>query len=127
LVLDLLLAACSMYDKLHTTPCSEQWQVYATNIGYDTYSADNGDTYGVKTNVQDFLAYAAYMTYKKLLVPNKNGDSPFILRDEWMKLFPEKCAIAKQRAERGAQVGPGSGITLAVWCVNVHKVEDAEY
>jgi hypothetical protein len=88
--LDLLLSTCSMCDKLHTTPHSGQRQVYATSMGYDTYSADNGVTYGVKTDVQEILAYAADMRYKAPLVPNKNGDSPFIPRDEWMKLAPEK-------------------------------------
>jgi hypothetical protein len=33
--------------------------------------------------------------------------------------------VAKQCAERGTQVGSGSGLNPVVWRVNAHKVQDA--
>ena len=89
--LELLLSACSTYDKMHATPRSGQRNVYAASIEQDDdfYDAQDGLIFGVDTDVTDIIACATDMRLQGN-PSNRNKESPFIPRDEWLKLSPEK-------------------------------------
>jgi hypothetical protein len=78
--LELLLSACSDYDKSNTHACPEQHSIYATNFAYDVdYDNPHEDTsYGVGTDTMEIYAHAAHTT--------NPGTSPFIPRAQWMQL-----------------------------------------
>jgi hypothetical protein len=61
--LELLLSACSTYDKTHATPRFGQRNVHAANLtqGDDFYNAHDCYTYGVDTDVTNILAHTSTM------------------------------------------------------------------
>ena len=82
--MELLLSACSTYDRTHATPRSGQRNVYHTTIEQDDeFCADQGGyAFGVDTEVTDILAYATDMHFqgaatirndKSPLFQGKNG------------------------------------------------------
>ena len=123
--IELLLSACSTYDKLHTNARqSGQRNVYSSNVEYDNQIYDDHlmEVFHVDTDLSDIMAYSTDNRY----TPNRpsttsNGTSPFLPRDEWMKLSPEKKEeiLAKRRKERGHQNGNSSNNPVARR-INVH-------
>jgi hypothetical protein len=102
--LDLLLLACSAYDKNHATSMKHKRNVYTTNDGEDNdnQSHDGGGNeqcyveFNVDTNISEVLAYASNFRQ------NKGKPNNFLPRDEWNKVTTsQKEALnAKRRAER---------------------------
>ena len=85
--LELLLSACSTYDKNHVTPRSGQRNVYSTTIEHDNdfIDAQDGVVFGVDTDVSDLLAHVTDLKPRGNSV-TQNNKSSFIPRDEWLKL-----------------------------------------
>lgn len=126
--LELLLSACSTYDKMHATPRTAQRNVYAANFEPDDNLYDTNDhhTFGIDTDVTDILAYT---TNTRFQGPsgNRNDQSPYLPREEWLKLTPEKREeiLTKRRMEKGAQFnGNGTRPTPHMRSVNTHDTRD---
>jgi hypothetical protein len=83
--LELLLSACSDYDKSHTHARPEPRNIYATNIAYEVdYDYPHDDTsYSVGTDIMEIYTHPAHTT-------NPGSTSPFIPREQWMKLTQEQ-------------------------------------
>jgi hypothetical protein len=83
--LELLLSACSDYDKSHTHARPVQRNIYATNFAYDVdYDNPHEDTYfGVGTDIMEIYAHVAHTT-------NPGSTSPFITCEQWMQLTQEQ-------------------------------------
>jgi hypothetical protein len=96
--LELLLSACSIYDKMHATPRSGQRNVYATSVEHDDnfFDAQDGYTYVLDTDVTDILAHATDMRFKGSASSNRNDKSLFIPREDWLKLTPEKRSVVRR-------------------------------
>jgi hypothetical protein len=80
----MLLSAFSTYDKAHVTPRSGQQNVYTISVAHDDkfFDAQDGYTYGVDTDMTDFLVHATDMRFKVSVSSNRNDKSPFIPREE---------------------------------------------
>jgi hypothetical protein len=106
--LELLLSACSTYDKSHTNPRqSGQRNVYAAtmeNDGEVFYDVNNTETFHVDTDISEILANTSSMRPLAKSTPS-GGTSSFIPREEWLKLSKEQRdeLVAKRRKERGIQ------------------------
>jgi hypothetical protein len=115
----LLLSACSFYDKTHATSRSGQQNVYAASVKHDDnfFNAQDGYTYGVDTDVTDILAHATNMDFKGSASSNRNDKSPFIPREDWLKLMPETpkyiLANCQANAERSSQSGDPNHIKFS--------------
>jgi hypothetical protein len=126
--LEFLLSACSSYDKTHATPRSGQRNVYTTNVEHDDnfFDAQDAYTYGVDTDVTDILAHATDMRFKGSASSNRNDKSPFVPREDWLKLTPEKREdiLAKRRAERSSQAGGSLRPNIPARRVNIHDTQE---
>jgi hypothetical protein len=107
--LELLLSACSTFDKTHATTRSGQQNVYTTSVEHDEnfFDAQDGYTYGVDTGVTDILDQATDMHFKGSASSNCNDKAPFIPREDWLKLTPEmrEEIPAKRRTDCSSQAG----------------------
>ena len=128
--LELLLSGCSTYDKLHATPRTGQRNVYAANIEPDEnyYDAVDNYTFGIAdTDVTDILAYTTNTRFQSSS-GNRNDKSPFLPREEWLKLTPEKREeiLNKWRMEKGAQFNGNSTRSTPqhMRSVNTHDIRD---
>ena len=126
--LELLLSACSTYDKMHATPRTAQRNVYAANFEPDDNLSDtnNHHTFGIDTDVTDILAYTTNTRFQRPS-GNRNDQSSFLPREEWLKLTPEKREeiLTKRRMEKGAQFnGNGTCPTPHLRSVNIHDTRD---
>jgi hypothetical protein len=88
---ELLLSACSTYEKNNATPRSGQRNVYSTifETDDDFYDAQDDAVFGVDTDVSDLLAHVTDFKPHGASTrrPHK---SYFIPRDEWLKLSTEE-------------------------------------
>jgi hypothetical protein len=82
--LELLLAACSDYDKSHNNARPAQRNKYATNVAYDAdYDYQHEDTpHGVSTNIIEICDNATHTT-------NPGNTSPIIPREQGIQLTQE--------------------------------------
>jgi hypothetical protein len=102
--LELLLSACSTYDKNYATPMKQKRNVYTT-----IFEDDNGilsddartneryyEAFNVDTDISEVLAYASAAR------PINGKPDNFLPRNEWNKLTPsqKEALIAKRRSER---------------------------
>jgi hypothetical protein len=128
--MDLLLSACSTYDKKITLPGKQKRAVYASETSSDnlTYPFDDTtdgeyEVFQVDTAVDDIMAFTTDKSkggYQGK--PNLN----FIPRDEWDKLSQDQKdqLIAKRRQERMKQNGGNWKSNQPRRQVNVHDVND---
>jgi hypothetical protein len=123
--IELLLSACSTYDKNHATPNkSGPRNVYTTDITHDAmveeanYDVHSTEVFHVDTDISDIVAHATDIQRK--------GNSSFLPREEWLKLSPEKREelIAKRRKERALQNGYNQQKNSTARRVNLHDVQD---
>ena len=125
---ELLLSACSTYDKNHDTPRQAgPRKVYAAALESDDeayYDAHQTELYTLGTDVSEIYANASN-TFQGWSQPNRNNSS-FIPREEWLKLSQEQRdeLIAKRRKERGAQGGTDSSNRNQHRQVHVHDIQD---
>jgi Reverse transcriptase (RNA-dependent DNA polymerase) len=132
--LELLLSACSTYDKKLTLPGKHKRAVYAAAMSSDDADYRFDDTgYGeyeafhVDTDITDIMAYA---TNTNRLGNNRNNTGKpnvnFIPREEWNKLTQEQKdrLIAKRRQERMKQDGGNWKTFQPQHQANVHTVDD---
>jgi hypothetical protein len=108
--LELLLSACSTYDKKHaSTRPPGQRNVYNVNTEMDDdgfYDANsNNDVFHVDTDVTDILAHSSNVRSQSSLTSRGSSMSSFIPKTEWMNMSPEQREeiLAKRRKERGLQ------------------------
>ena len=126
--LELLLSACSTYDKNHEMPRQAgPRKVYAAALEDDEdayYDAHHTEVYTLETDVSDILANASNISRGRTQ-PNRNNSS-FIPREEWLKLSQEQRdeLIAKRRKERSAQGGTNSFARNQSRQVHVHDIQD---
>jgi hypothetical protein len=103
--LELLLSACSTYDKNYATPNKAgPRNVYTTDITHDVtnealYDAHSTEVYHVDTDISDIVVYETDTRPK--------SNSLFLPREEWLKLSQEKRdeLISERRKERALQYG----------------------
>jgi hypothetical protein len=87
--LELLLSACSTYDKNHATSMKHKRNVYTTIVGEDNdiQSDEAGGSeqyylvFTADTDISEVLAYASSMR------PQNGNPDNFLPRDEWNKLI----------------------------------------
>jgi hypothetical protein len=85
--LELLLSACSTYDKNYATPNKAgPLNVYTTDITHDVtneafYDAHSTEVYHVDTDISDIVVHETDTRPK--------SDSLFLPREEWLKLSQE--------------------------------------
>jgi hypothetical protein len=74
--LELLLSACSEYDKSHNHARPEQRNTYATNFAYHVYydNPHEDTSYGVGTDIREIYAHVAHTA-------SPGSTSPFIPRE----------------------------------------------
>ena len=122
--LELLLSACSTYDKKYATARpSGQRSAYNSSLEVAEevfYDANCTEVFHVDTDVNEIMAYSS-----NLRSVNQTSSS-FIPREEWLKLSQEKRdeLIAKRRNERGLQKPPQKGKVTPARRVNVHEQND---
>jgi hypothetical protein len=126
--LELLLSACSPYEKTHTTPCPGKRNVYSANFTQDDdfYYTHHGHTYGVDTDVTDILSHTATMQFKAKSSGNCNDKKLFIPREEWLKPSPENREeiITTRRNERSTCFSENPPPYTPVQHVNVHDTQE---
>ena len=126
--MELLLSACSTYDKKTTLPGKQKRAVYASAIVSDDIDDPQDGEYKVfqvDTDISDIMAYA---TDTNRFGNNRNGSKPtssFLPREEWDKLTQEERdrLIAKRRQER-MQSNGGKRPFQASRQANMHDVSD---
>ena len=88
--IELLLSACSTYDKLHTNVRqSGQRNVYASNIDFNPHEPVDHcmEVFHVDTDLSDIMAYSTNTGYTSNRPDASSiGTSPFLPREEWLKL-----------------------------------------
>jgi hypothetical protein len=116
---ELLLSACSQFDKKNTTTRSGQRKVYATGVLYDgeDYEPPDNTSYGIDTDIMEIYANATDT--------RSRGSTQFIPRDEWLKLSQERRdeILAKRKNERGTAT-PSKPRFPPPRKVNVHDLHD---
>jgi hypothetical protein len=131
--MELLLSACSTYDKKITLPGKQKRAVYAAATSDDDYPFDNipdgeYEVFKVDTDISDIMAHTT--NTNRFGNPQTNGEdkskSNFLPREEWNKLTQEKKdqLIAKRRQER---MGSNSGYFKPFQPprqANLHKIDD---
>ena len=88
--MELLLSACSTYDKLHNNARqSGQRNVYASNVDYNqdaSYKDHTMEVFHVDTDLADIMAYSTDTRYPSSRTDSStSGASPFLPREEWLK------------------------------------------
>jgi hypothetical protein len=88
--LELLLSACSDYDKSHNNAQPAQRNIYATNVAYDIdYDYQQEDTpHGVGTDIMEIYANATHTA-------NPGSTSPFIPREQWIQFSQEQRDVIR--------------------------------
>jgi len=138
--LELLLSACSEYDKKITLPGKQKRAVYATSIVDDdidpySYEGSNDGEYeviNVDTDVHDIMVHATDTNrfgnnrFGSKTAPG-NQQTKFLPREEWNKLTQEQKdqLIAKRRQERMGNGNDECKTFHAPRQVNVHKINNA--
>ena len=130
--LELLLSACSTYDRKIGTPGKQKRAVYATlvdDVETDPYTGDgNGEyeVFQVDTDISDIMAYNTNMNR---FGSNSNSNlndvkTKYLPREEWNKLSQaQKDALLEKR--RKERFGNGSTSTRsAPRQANVHSMEE---
>jgi hypothetical protein len=79
--MELLLSACSTYDKNDATSRSGQCNVYSTTFEHDDDDAKDGVVFGVDTGVSDLLGHVTDFKPHGALIA-RHHKSSFIPRDE---------------------------------------------
>jgi hypothetical protein len=123
--MDLLLSACSTFDKKINLPGKQKRAVYTTTVDTDPYTYHDGDegyaVYNIDTDISDMVMVNS---------TNTSGDgqntSSFLPRDEWEKLTQEQKdqLIAKRRQERMNQRNGNRKPFQVKRQANVHDVSD---
>jgi hypothetical protein len=131
--LELLLSACSTYDKKITLPGKQKRAVYTATSSnddgsypYDDIKDGEYNVFQVDTDISDIMAFNTSM---KRFDNKKNTGKPsynFLPRDEWNKMTQEEKdrLIAKRRQERMGNNGSNSKPFQANRQVNTHEVGD---
>jgi hypothetical protein len=103
--LELLLSACSDYDKSHNTARPAQRNIYATNVAYDAvYNYQHEDTpHGVGPDIMEIYANATHTT-------NHGSTSPFIPREQWIQLTQEQCDAILDKRRKTTGNPPGGRV-----------------
>ena len=130
--MELLLSACSNYDKKVTLPGKQKRAVYSTTTSNDddNYQVDNDlkgeyEVFKVDTDVSDILVHSSNSTYlsnkPKTFPGSEKNKSSFLPRDEWNKLTQDQKdkLIAKRRQEKSGNVPYAS-----THRVNIHEIEE---
>ena len=129
--MELLLSACSTYDKKIMLPGKQKRAVYASAIsdGGDDYPyADSPneehEVFQVDTDINDIMVHATNTSRfgkLKATASGKPKQSNFLPREEWNKLTQDQkdVLIAKRRQERMGHVPLSANRQ-----VNIHEVED---
>ena len=128
--LELLLSACSTYDKTHATirPPGQR-KVYSTNVELDNeefYDATSDELFNVDTEVSDILVHSSNTQGQFSSATNTGNKGSFIPKADWLKLSPAKREeiLAKRRKERGLQGPPDRLKTPQNRKVNFHDTQD---
>jgi hypothetical protein len=91
--IELLLSACSPYDKSNTTTRqSGQRNVYAATMEYEEevcYDSNNTEIFHVDTDIFEIIDNTA-TTQSMARSPSSGGNTSFIPREEWLKLSPKQ-------------------------------------
>ena len=125
--MELLLSACSTFDKKITLPGKQKRAVYTTTVetDLDTYQGGNNDegyaVYNIDTDISDIMMVNSTNTSS-----DGTNTSSFLPRDEWDKLTQEQRdrLIAKRRQERMNQRNGNRKPFQAKRQANVHDVSD---
>jgi hypothetical protein len=119
--LELLLSACSDYDKSHNNARPAQCNIYATNVAYDVdYDYQHEDTpHGVGTDIMEIYANETHTT-------NHGSTSPFIPREQWIQLTQEQQDAILDKSCKTTGNSPGGCVPSSqpVRRVNAHLLED---
>jgi len=125
--LELLLSACSTYDKKIGNPTKQKRAVYATSIAEEDPFDDNRDgefeVFQVDTDVSDIMVYNADTNR---FGQNRGGTqhkSKYLPREEWNKLSQDQkdAFLEKRRKER---FGNSNNPTTGLRQTNQHILED---
>jgi hypothetical protein len=107
--MELLLSACSTYDKKITLPGKQKRAVYTTMISeddqdpyYDTTHDEGYAVYNIDTDISDIMVNATSTSRFGSNTSYGKETSTFLPREEWNKLTQEQKdrLIAKRRQER---------------------------
>jgi hypothetical protein len=130
--MELLLSACSTYDKKITLPGKQKRAVYATAITNDDgdYPFDDNpdgeyEVFKVDTDISDIMVHASN-TNRFGSQQGTGNKSTFLPREEWNKLTQEKKdeLIAKRRQERMKNSNGNYKPFQPSRQVNLHEIED---
>jgi uncharacterized membrane-anchored protein len=125
--MELLLSACSTFDKKITLPGKQKRAVYTTTVETDPdmYQSGNNDegyaVYNIDTDISDIMMVNSTNTSS-----DGQNTSSYLPRDEWDKLTQEQRdrLIAKRRQERMNQRNGNRKPFQAKRQANVHDVSD---
>ena len=125
--LELLLSACSTYDKKITLPGKQKRAVYTTTVEtdpdqhYDGYNDEGYAVYNIDTDISDIM-----MVNSTNFTSDGQSTSSCLPRDEWDKLTQEQKdrLIAKRRQERMGQRNGNRKPFQAKRQANVHNFSD---
>ncbi len=129
--LELLLLACSTYDKKIGTPGKQKRAVYATlldDAGVDPLPEDihhgEYEVFKVDTDISDIMAYNANTNRFGMSNTDSNTKTKYLPREEWNKLSQAQkdALIEKRRKERF--VNTNQSMPSANRQANAHLVED---
>jgi hypothetical protein len=104
--LQLLLSACSAYDRNHAAPSKQRRNVYAAILdppAEEPPDETNYDIFHVDTDISDILAFSSSTTRSFNNVQKVgNTNKGFLPREEWLKLTESQREeiLAKRRQER---------------------------
>ena len=131
--MELLLSACSTYDKKLTLPGKQKRAVYAASVSNDDVDYRFDDTldgeyevFQVDTDINDIMAYNTDTNRFGKKYNSGKPSSTFLPRDEWNKLTQDQKdrLIAKRRQERMNNNGNNRNPFQAQRQANVHDVGD---
>jgi hypothetical protein len=131
--MELLLSACSTYDKKITLPGKQKHAVYATEAygdddGYPSGYPSNGEyeVFNVDTDIDHITAFATGTRRFGSKPASGHPKSKFLPREEWNKMTQEEKDkfIAKRRQEWMSSHGITSKTLQSLRQANVHEVED---
>jgi hypothetical protein len=129
---DLLLEACSTFDKQRALPGRQKRAVYSSvlsdnDLDYPYDHADDSQykVYNVDTDISEIMAYAANSNG----ISNRSGSnsqaSNRVPYADWIKMTQEQCdqLIAKRNQERLAKAGGNSKSFAPRQLANIHDVD----
>lgn len=123
--MELLLSACSTYDKKIALPGKQKRAVYVSEFESDTYT-DTYEAYRVDTDVEDIMAHATD-TNRSGNRPPYGSNKTFIPWDQWTKLSQEQKdkLIAERQKERMNNVHSKPRVPYPPRQANVHNVDES--